>query len=296
MRPVRPGDSGSAVQDIQRRLRLLGYDLGRAGIDGIFLGATAEAVAAFQREQGIDEPGVVGDATWSALVDATFTLGDRMLYLRVPHFHGHDVLVLQEALNALGFATGACDGIFGAYTEQAVHEFQRNSGLPADGIVGPETVRALTALRHVWEGKSPLAHSAARPSAARTPEALASARFAIAGADRAGERVAARVANLAHAASEDAHVWHVEAHAEPPQDARLVVHVCEDGTTCASEGRPVVAIGGENLVSRLVTAVSAAQPGRPEVVVELGEGMAGEERQEQRAAVILLDALCALRN
>ncbi len=172
MRSVRPGDRGPAVEDIQRRLRALGYDLGRAGIDGIFLGATADAVKSFQRELGLTEDGFVGDETWSALVDATFTLGDRMLYLRVPHFHGNDARLLQQALNTLGFACGAVDGIFGGFTERAVREFQRNAALPADGIVGPETVRALMALRHVWEGKEPKAHSEARLGQARAAEVL----------------------------------------------------------------------------------------------------------------------------
>ena len=175
MNPVRPGDRGSAVEDIQRRLLVLGYDLGRTGIDGVYLGRTREAVEAFQREHGLAENGVVGDQTWAALVDATFTLGDRMLYLRVPHFHGRDVRSMQEALNALGFACGLTDGIFGTFTERAVREFQRNAGLAADGIVGADTVSALTNLRHVWEGKEPHAHSAAQ---ARARAALRGSRAA----------------------------------------------------------------------------------------------------------------------
>ena len=95
MRPVRPGARGPAVEDIQRRLLALGYDLGRTGVDGVFLGLTADAVRSFQSVNGLSEDGVVGDETWSALVDAGFKLGDRMLYLRLPHFHGHDVLALQ---------------------------------------------------------------------------------------------------------------------------------------------------------------------------------------------------------
>jgi hypothetical protein len=294
MKPIQPGDRGPAVEDIQRRLRTLGYDLGRAGIDGIFLGATAQAVAEFQAASGTDEQGVVGESTWAALVDATFTLGDRMLYLRVPHFHGRDVRVLQEALNALGFANGACDGIFGTFTERAVQEFQRNSGLPADGIVGPETVRALVALRHVWEGKSPLPHSAARLAPARASETLSRARIAIGGANESRPRVAARVVNLAKATTEDAAVWLIGEGGDRSYEAALTLRVCEDGTAYALKGRPVVAIDGENLVPRLVTAIAVAQPEGLEVVVELGDEVAGDERQEQRAAVVLLDALCAL--
>jgi len=109
MRPVRIGDRGAAVEDIQRRLRTLGYELGITGIDGVFFGLTAEAVRAFQQEHGLAEDGLVGDETWSALVDATFTLGDRMLYLRLPYFHGHDVALRQEIADR-GDADVRCRG------------------------------------------------------------------------------------------------------------------------------------------------------------------------------------------
>jgi hypothetical protein len=91
VRPILPGGRGAAVEDVQRRLLVLGYDLGRTGVDGVFLGQTREAVAAFQREHELSEDGIVGPETWAALVDSTFTLGDRMLYLRLPYFHGNDV-------------------------------------------------------------------------------------------------------------------------------------------------------------------------------------------------------------
>lgn len=294
MKPIRPGDRGPAVEDIQRRLRSLGYDLGRAGIDGIFLGATAEAVATFQEQEGISEPGRVGEATWAALVDATFTLGDRMLYLRVPHFHGRDVSSLQHALNVLGFACGSVDGIFGSYTEQAVREFQRNAGLPADGIVGPGTVRAVDGLHHVWEGKAPQAHSAAQLKPARAAEALEGLALAVSGLDAAGSRVCERFVNLALATHPDSRVSIVDATAAAPADTRLVLRICGSGTMSALPGRPVVSARGEHLVSRLLTALTAVSGGSPEVVIELGEQVVGDEHEEQRAAVSLLDAVCVL--
>lgn len=293
MRPVRPGDTGPAVEDIQKRLRTLGYDLGRAGIDGIFAGATAAAVESFQRTSGLSEDGLVGEQTWSALVDATFTLGDRMLYLRLPHFHGRDVAALQEALNVLGFACGYTDGIFGAFTERAVRDFQRNAGLPADGIVGVETVRAITALKHAWEGKKPEAHSAARLETARAAAVLARVPFAVGGLDAPGARIAGRVVNLAMATSEKSRVRLVEPGESAPADVLLLVRICGNGTAPASPGRPVVHVeSADGLVSRLVTALSAAKAGCPEVLVELDESLVGGEREEQRAAIMLLDAVC----
>jgi len=292
MKPIRPGDRGPAVEDIQRRLRALGYDLGRAGVDGIFLGATSTAVESFQRQLKLREDGFVGDQTWAALVDATFTLGDRMLYLRVPHFHGRDVRSLQEALNVLGFACGQIDGIFGAFTERAVREFQRNAGLPADGIVGLETVRAITSLRHVWEGKEPASHSAATLAPARAAEVLARVTFSVSGLDEVGERVAGRVVNLALATSEESRASYIGGDVAPPSGSMLVLRIRRGGTDTASPGRPVVSVDASSLATRLLTAISSAQVECPEVIAEVASEVAGDEREEQRAAVALLDAVC----
>lgn len=49
---------------------------------------------------------------------------------------GAYVLVLQDALNHLGYGTGGLDGIFGNATTNAVTAFQRSNGLSADGIAG----------------------------------------------------------------------------------------------------------------------------------------------------------------
>ena len=56
---------------------------------------------------------------------------------------GPAVKKLQKKLKALGFNPGRIDGAFGPGTKAAVREFQRNSGLPADGIAGPQTLAAL---------------------------------------------------------------------------------------------------------------------------------------------------------
>ncbi len=55
------------------------------------------------------------------------------------------VLVLQDALNALGYSTYTLDGKFGGNTERAVRAFQSNVSLAVDGIVGCNTWKKLTA-------------------------------------------------------------------------------------------------------------------------------------------------------
>lgn len=292
MKPILPGGRGAAVEDVQRRLLTLGYDLGPTGVDGVFFGRTRDAVTAFQREHHLAEDGVVGAETWAALVDATFILGDRMLYLRLPYFHGNDVRVLQEALNALGFSCGLADGIFGSFTERAVREFQRNGGLPADGIVGPDTVSALTGLRHVWEGKDARSPASATVAPARMAEVLARNSVALVGIDEVAEDVAVRVVNLALATYSQAGVmlagqeWAHEAGIE------LVLSTTpfEDGPAV-----PVVSLGSAagatEIARRLGVALAVADGERSVVRIEL-EGLGTDEHQRQRLATHLLDALC----
>ena len=52
---------------------------------------------------------------------------------------GDAVVKLQTRLKELGFYTGTVDGQFGPGTRTAVTDFQRQHGLQADGIVGPDT-------------------------------------------------------------------------------------------------------------------------------------------------------------
>ena len=294
MRLVRLGDRGPAVEDIQRRLLALGFDLGPTGVDGVFFGMTADAVRSFQLEHHLDEDGVIGSQTWSALVDAGFTLGDRMLYLRLPHFHGRDVAFLQHALNVLGFTCGATDGIFGAFTETAVREFQRNAGLPDDGIVGPDTVRTVINLRHVWDGKDGTPHSGVTLAPARAAEVLSRVEVTVTGDDEAGLRVAERVVNLAHATTTCPGIRLAARGVRSGAGDELLLRLCGAGDETVVAGRPHVrAESPDLLATRLLTAIAAVGKGRREVVIELHGSAERDEREEQREAVLVLDAVCA---
>ena len=293
MRPVRPGDRGAAVEDIQKRLLALGHDLGPTGIDGVFLGQTLAAVTSYQRDRMLDEDGLVGPSTWAALVDDTFVLGDRMLYLRFPHLHGRDVRTLQGALNALGFACGRDDGVFGTFTERAVREFQLNTGQPIDGIAGADTIRAVTNLRHVWTDKDPQAPVALHCGPARAAELLAETSIAVASGDEVGRYVSERLANLAHAAQPAAQVEVVDgADIGATADVWLVLMGTEREDV---PGVPEVDVEpGDDvpLAVRLVAALGARGRSTPVRIVLRGIDM-NDEHALQRAAVRLLDALCS---
>ena len=136
------GDQGEAVADVQRRLQSLGL---ATGLDphGVFGDGTRAAVEAFQHRRGLRIDGVCAQQTWSALVEAGRRLGNRFLYRRTPMLRGDDVAELQQRLSALGFDIGRVDGIFGDQTSAGLGEFQRNVGLPVDGIAGGSTVAEL---------------------------------------------------------------------------------------------------------------------------------------------------------
>ncbi|MBM6400812.1 L,D-transpeptidase family protein [Phycicoccus sonneratiae] len=59
--------------------------------------------------------------------------------------HGKDVLALQKRLSGLGYWLGEPDGSFGSLTQQAVFALQKAAGISRDGVVGPQTKKALAA-------------------------------------------------------------------------------------------------------------------------------------------------------
>ncbi|MFM8312159.1 MAG: peptidoglycan-binding protein [Ilumatobacteraceae bacterium] len=140
--PLTPGQRGEAIRDLQRRLGAAGCQ--PAGAEpGVYCPNTEHAVRAFQTARGLRPDGICDEHTWLALVEASWSLGDRALYLTSPNLRGDDVAELQTRLARLGFDSGRVDGIFGPRTARAVDDFQVNCGLRPDGVCGTETVRAI---------------------------------------------------------------------------------------------------------------------------------------------------------
>jgi hypothetical protein len=111
--------------------------------DGIYGKDTKAAVKRWQRRHGLAVDGIVGPATWKALKRA-----HRAAARARRHRHhssgsptvrsrGAHVRTLQRLLHI------PADGVFGPQTARAVKRFQRAHGLTADGIVGPATWAAL---------------------------------------------------------------------------------------------------------------------------------------------------------
>lgn len=294
MDAIKRHDSGAAVEDVQQRLVATGH-LAAEAASGVFDDATAEAVRAFCRDNGLSETDEVTEKVWKALVDASFSLGDRTLYLRMPYFHGRDVLELQQALGALGFRVGAEDGIFGAHTEDALRKFQLNMGLPSDGIAGAFTYAAIRNLHHSWEGK-PSTHLATPLGFARAADVLENNALCLFGTDEFTRSVAARMSNLALATNPASKILSAETLLVAPDESMLLVHIVVPGER-AADGAPRVMYDDEDtLALRLESGIAAAKASPRRISVELPGTMwedAGVGRSAQHFAITLLDALCA---
>jgi N-acetylmuramoyl-L-alanine amidase len=147
VRIFRRGDEGPDIGDVQQRLVALGERIDADELGGRFGDSTDAAVRAFQARRNLRIDGLVGPDTWNHLVEASYLLGDRTLYLHAPPFRGDDVRELQRKLNALGFDAGREDGLHGAETDAALREFQRNVGEEPDGVVGLHTIATLERMR-----------------------------------------------------------------------------------------------------------------------------------------------------
>lgn len=92
-----------------------------------------KAVRAFQRSCALESDGIVGEKTYSKLIEKI------PLCSRKINNKGNHVMAFQYALG--GNLTP--DGVFGSRTESAVKAFQSSVGLSADGIIGKDTCKAL---------------------------------------------------------------------------------------------------------------------------------------------------------
>lgn len=160
MQLYRRGSRGPAVRQLRTHLADLGLLLAPGQVSApeaeLFDDVVDEAVRSFQQSRGLRVDGIVGPSTTRALDEARRSLGDRLLYHSISHpFVGDDVLELQSRMADMGFDVGRVDGIFGARTEGALREFQRNRGLSSDGACGPLTLRELTRLQRTVVGGRP---------------------------------------------------------------------------------------------------------------------------------------------
>jgi N-acetylmuramoyl-L-alanine amidase len=113
----------------------------------VFDDETVAFVESFQRSRGLPLTGVVDAVTYERLGEASWQLGQRLLYATRPMLRGDDVAEVQVLLAQLGFNPGRIDGIFGLNTAVALSEFQRNCALEESATLTKETLLTLRRVR-----------------------------------------------------------------------------------------------------------------------------------------------------
>jgi len=288
-----PNARGAAVSDLQRRLARLGHvvapgELGHYGQD------TENRVRRFQTARGLRADGVCGEQTWSALVEAGFELGDRLLYLRQPMLRGDDVAALQRHLGALGFDAGRVDGIFGSRTESALNEFQRNAAVTVDGVCGPASLKVLERLGARVAERQPVAVVRELERLRHTPRTLAGSHIALAGAGGMHAAAQATARGLAAAGATVALLSQLDA-SEQAQEANtsgadvfvgLVLDAASTGCSSAYyAGHRFESPAGRRLAELIQSAVPHALG-----IADLGaHGMALASLRETRMPAVLCE-------
>ena len=159
------GDEGIYVREFQYFLSVLGENLEvipQITIDGIFGGATEDAVRAFQRAYGLPVTGIVDEETWVQLYNAYrgILLTTAQYYNGVPvalfpgyllvlGSQGEEISLLQQYLLTLSevypeIPSVEVNGVYGTATRDAVTAFQNLFGLDPTGIVDALTWDAIT--------------------------------------------------------------------------------------------------------------------------------------------------------
>ena len=169
MSSLRRGDRGGAVTEIRAALAALGLidspdaDLttGKHVALDVFDDDLDHAVRAFQQHRGLLVDGIVGEATYRALKEASYRLGARTLNHQFgAPMYGDDVATLQARLQDLGFYTGLVDGHFGLQTHNGLLSYPaRVRAVPRRHLRPRDVALACT----FWVRASPAAH--------RTPSA-----------------------------------------------------------------------------------------------------------------------------
>ena len=271
------------------------------------------AVEGFQHRRGLGVDGVCGAQTWNTLVEAGFSLGDRFLYRRTPMLRGDDVADLQQRLGALGFDAGRVDGIFGDLTQSALGEFQRNAGLPVDGIVGATTLQELARVQARHDQPELVSTVRARERLRQAPPTLAGRHLAVGEAGGLGTTVAALRRRLAGAGAKVTSLHHPDGSAQASEanaagvDVYLALRLNPERAGCATAyyaGYHTDSPGGHRLAELIQQAVPNALgvPDRgatgmsvpvlretrmPAVIVEVGPAAAVVEQGPALAAALV---------
>lgn len=136
---LRIGVRHSVVAMLQERLMELGF-MDNDEPTNYFGETTKASVMKFQRQYELAQDGVVGAATFQAIMSP-----DAKYYMVENGVSGDDIYQIQQRLYELGYLASAnmVTGNFGDSTEAAVKKLQSVNNIKEDGKVGKETFNLL---------------------------------------------------------------------------------------------------------------------------------------------------------
>lgn len=148
---LKVGSRGAAVQDVQKKLVALGYNVGSTGADGVFGNATKNAVIKFQKSVGISQDGIVGSVTLTKLNEAYNNRNKGQSVTSTTSYTGKDyVRKAQVHMNNFAGAGLATDGLWGTNSRKGLVKcLQRalnkdyGAKLAEDGILGAASKKVL---------------------------------------------------------------------------------------------------------------------------------------------------------
>ncbi len=144
------------IRELQGNLHRLSHvrDLPHLSADGIYGSRTAEAVRAFQKQNGMRPTGEVDSGVWNAIVDAIRTDTAAAFPTGIRSYasgsDGAVIFLIQAMLLAVharfdGMPQVAVSGVLDQETKDAVAHFQQHTSLPVSGAVDPATWHRLLA-------------------------------------------------------------------------------------------------------------------------------------------------------
>ena len=139
--PLKRGDRGTRVSRMQAELKALGYYAGAA--DGVYGKGTEKAVAAFQKQEGLNQTGQADEETLRALFSESASQNLSYIELRSGD-SGKRVAELISRLVELYYLPSTAEG--NEYTSQVargVRHFQRQNGFDANSVASVAMQEAL---------------------------------------------------------------------------------------------------------------------------------------------------------
>ena len=165
MRELSETMTGEDVRQLEEALVALGYDPdGIAAVDEEFTDYTETMVERWQEDVGVEVDGQVtlGDIIFipqaAEVLSVSIEVGQSVnpgqpvaIIATGADLQGADVLQLEEALVALGYAGPVVDGTWDSGTKEAVLAWQADVGLETDGVVDLGEVVFLSSMVRVTE-------------------------------------------------------------------------------------------------------------------------------------------------